>query len=78
MKTIQIREVSDSTYRMLRTRAAAEGLSLTAYLRRQLDDLASRPTMAEWLSQVHRERLEPADTTSVVEVIREHRDRDHA
>lgn len=46
-KTVQIRDVDDETYRVLRTRAAAENLSLTAYLKRELERLASGPTMAE-------------------------------
>lgn len=50
-KVIQIRDVDDDTYRTLRTRAAAEGLSLTAYVRRELDRMATRASMAEWLER---------------------------
>lgn len=55
-KTVQIREVSDETYAVLRTRAASDGLSLTQYLRRELDRIADRPTMAELLERADRRR----------------------
>ncbi|HEX3779322.1 MAG TPA: hypothetical protein VHX38_06620 [Pseudonocardiaceae bacterium] len=50
--TIQIRDVDDEDYTILRTRASMEGLSLTAYLKRELHRLASSPSMAEWVEQV--------------------------
>ncbi len=53
-KTIQIRDVNEHTYTVLRTRAAAEHLSLTAYLKRELEKMAAGPTMAEWLARVDR------------------------
>ncbi|MGH3438966.1 MAG: FitA-like ribbon-helix-helix domain-containing protein [Sciscionella sp.] len=51
-KTIQIRDVDDATYTTLRTRAARENMSLTAYVRNELAKLASGPTMAEWVERV--------------------------
>ena len=51
-KNVQIRNVNDSTYATLRKRAEANDLSLTQYLRRELDRLAmEQPTMAEWLDK---------------------------
>lgn len=47
-RTIQIRDVDDATYTALRTRAAAEHLSLTAYLRRELNNLATAPDVDDW------------------------------
>ncbi|HEX4701256.1 MAG TPA: antitoxin [Pseudonocardiaceae bacterium] len=55
-KTIQIRDIDDQTYTVLRTRAAADHLSLAAYLRRHLEQLASAPTMAELLERADRRR----------------------
>jgi len=55
-KNVQIRAVDDQTYAVLRTRAAAEDLSLTQYLKRELDRLASTPTMAEFLDRADRRR----------------------
>ena len=55
-KSIQIRDVDDETYTVLRTRAAEEHLSLSAYLRRQLERLAGMPTMAELMERADRRR----------------------
>jgi plasmid stability protein len=71
-KTIQIRDVDDETYRVLRSRAAAEGLSLTAYLKRELDRMAG-PTMGEWIDRAL--KLEGrVDREEIVRIIREGRD----
>lgn len=55
-KTVQIRELDDEVYRVLRSRAAAEDLSLAQYLRRELTRVASAPTMAELLDRAARRR----------------------
>ena len=39
-KVLQVRDVSDETYAALSRQAADRGLSLSQYLRRELDDLA--------------------------------------
>ena len=58
-KTVQIRNVDDATYDKLRSRAKASDLSLTQYLRRELERLAEeRTTMAEWLAEADRWRAE--------------------
>ena len=53
---IQIRDVDDDDYAVLRSRAAAEGLSLTTYLKRELHRLVGSPTMAELLDQADRRK----------------------
>jgi plasmid stability protein len=55
-KNVQIRNLDDATYETLRARAAAEDLSLTQYLRRQLERLASERTMAEVLVRADQRR----------------------
>jgi antitoxin FitA len=55
-RTIQIRDVDDHTYTVLRSRAAANHLSLAAFLRRLLEQMASKPTMAEILERADRRR----------------------
>jgi hypothetical protein len=50
-KNVQIRNVDDATYATLRARAAAADLSLTQYLRRELDRLAGEQPMADWLDR---------------------------
>lgn len=52
MTTIQVRNVSDETSRALKAKAALEGRSLSDYLLRELDRIATRPTRAELLQQI--------------------------
>jgi plasmid stability protein len=46
-KMIQIRNVPDDVHRILKTRAAAEGLSLSDYVKRDLEELATQATIEE-------------------------------
>lgn len=55
-KTVQIRDLDDETYATLRRRAAANGLSLASYLRRELTQMATLPTMTEWLERADARR----------------------
>lgn len=57
-KNVQIRNLDDATYAKLRSRAAADGMSLSQYLRRELEHLASLATMAEVLERTDRWRAE--------------------
>ncbi|MFN2610145.1 MAG: hypothetical protein ABR507_04635 [Actinomycetota bacterium] len=47
MKSVQIRDLPDSTHLTLRSRAAARGMSLQEFLLSLLNDFASRPTVDE-------------------------------
>ena len=53
---IQLRDVNDDDYEVLRSRAAAEGLSLTTYLKRELHRMVGSPTMAELLDRADRRK----------------------
>jgi plasmid stability protein len=55
-KNVQIRNLDDATYEKLRARARADGMSLSQYLRRQLDHLADLATMAEILDRADTSR----------------------
>lgn len=55
---MQIRNLDDATYEKLRARATADGMSLSQYLRRQLDHLADLATMIEVLERADRWRTE--------------------
>ena len=55
-KNVQIRNLDDATYDTLRRRAAAEHLSLTQYLRRELERLATTTSMAELLARADERR----------------------
>jgi plasmid stability protein len=57
-KNVQIRNLDDATYSKLRARAATDGLSLSQYLRRELDHLADLATMAEILARADKWREE--------------------
>jgi plasmid stability protein len=46
---IQLRHVPDDLHRKLKARAAMEGLSLSAYLIREVRQLAEKPTMSEMM-----------------------------
>ncbi|MGO9242429.1 MAG: FitA-like ribbon-helix-helix domain-containing protein [Bryobacteraceae bacterium] len=54
---IQVRDVPESVCRILKSRAAREGMSLSKYVRRELERAAERPTMQEWLN--HTQRAKP-------------------
>jgi plasmid stability protein len=46
-KMIQIRNVPDSLHRLLRARANQAGMSLSDYLRMELEHVAERPPVSE-------------------------------
>lgn len=53
-RVLQIRDVPDDSVDIMRARAAAEGMSLTAYLRRLVIEAAAQPTVAEVLARASR------------------------
>jgi plasmid stability protein len=73
MRMIQIRNVPDRLHRKLKARAALAGMTLSDYLRVELERILERPTRAEVVERVaEREpiELEP----SAAKLIREGRD----
>ena len=50
--TIQVREVPEEMYEVLRRRARRAGQSMQAYLRDQLVELAGRPTKEEAIERI--------------------------
>ena len=75
MALIQVRDVPEATVRALKAQAAERGLTLTAYLRAQLDRLAARPTNAEIADRLARRNRRggptAADTVAEIRRIRE-------
>jgi plasmid stability protein len=67
MATIQVRGISDRAHRRLKARAAREGMSLTEYLRVELEHLASLPSVSEIVQRVA--RREPVAGVSAAEAI---------
>lgn len=74
-KMIQIRNVPDDLHRKLKVRAAQMGMTLSDYLLSEVEKVAEKPTMKEWLDQVRRD--EPVELDEPPEVtIRRMRDAD--
>ena len=72
-KMIQVRNVPDALHRKLKARAATEGRSLSDYLLRELERIASLPTREEMLARLHgRSRVKLS--VPAAEVIREERE----
>jgi plasmid stability protein len=62
---IQVRNVPEEVHRTLKTRAAAAGLSLSDYVKRDLVESASRPSLDEIDARVQA-RGRSGLTTSIV------------
>jgi plasmid stability protein len=72
-KMIQIRNVPEHVHGTLKARAAREGMSLSDFIKRELEQTAQRPTMREWLERT--QQAKPIRTKrSAAQVIRELRD----
>lgn len=70
MPIVQIREVPEDTVRRLKAKAALQGVSLSDYLRTELDRLAGRPTIQEYLELVRELRPQLDSPVSGAEAIR--------
>ncbi|MGH3921442.1 MAG: FitA-like ribbon-helix-helix domain-containing protein [Pseudonocardiaceae bacterium] len=68
-----MRDVDDAVHRELRARAARVGLSLSEYLRQELERIAARPPIGEVLARAA-SRPGGATTEQVVAAIRAVRD----
>ena len=64
MALIQVRGVPETTVRALKAQAAERGLTLTAFLRAELDRLAARPTNAEIAERLARRNRRGGPTTA--------------
>jgi plasmid stability protein len=73
MAHIQIRNVPDDLHRLLKTRAAKAGMSLSEYLLAEIRRSAEVPTMDEWLQRVRARKLVRLRTRAA-DLIREDRD----
>ncbi|MXZ35189.1 MAG: hypothetical protein F4Z21_08070 [Acidobacteria bacterium] len=73
-KTIQLRNVPDDLHRVLKSRAALEGKSLSKYLIAEIQRHAEYPTIEE-LRRRLRARTPVRPTVPPAQMIREERDR---
>jgi len=72
-KMIQIRNVPDELHQVLKARAALAGMSLSDYLRRELERVVESPTRNEVLSRIaKRGRVDVSPTPA--ELIRQVRE----
>lgn len=70
---IQIRDVPEPVHRTLKARAAREGMSLSDFIKRQLERTAERPSMREWLERT--QQAKPISTRrSAAQAVRALRD----
>jgi plasmid stability protein len=74
MATLYIRDVADSVAETLKERAAAAGVSLSAYVARELATIAARPTNAEIVQRLKtRDRSAGPSTDDIVQAVRDSR-----
>ena len=72
-KMIQVRDVPEQVHRTLKARAAREGMSLSGFIKRELERTVERPTMLEWLELTKRAKRIPTKR-SAAQIVRELRD----
>ncbi len=71
-RVIQIRNVPEALHRGLKARAATVGMTLSDYLLGELQEIADRPTLAEFRELLHTRK--PLSTTlDTTRLVREER-----
>jgi plasmid stability protein len=73
-KMVQIRNVPEKLHRTLKARAAAEGLTLSDYIKRELEESASRPSFAELNARVKSKPRSDITAEETVAIIRAQRE----
>jgi plasmid stability protein len=73
-KMIQVRDVPDDVHRTLKLRAVAAGMSLSDYVKRDLELAASRPTLDEIDARVRARGRSGLRTETVLSALHEQRD----
>ena len=72
---IQIRDVPNEIHSILKARAARDGMSLSDYLKRELERTARQPNLREWVERVRRMKPISSGKTSseIIHEVRDHR-----
>lgn len=74
MATLYIRDVADEVAETLKRRAAQAGMSLSAYIARELAGIAARPTNAEIIQRLKaRNRANGPSTADIVQAVQDSR-----
>jgi antitoxin FitA len=72
-KMIQIRNVSDDVHRDITARADKAGMTLSDFLKRELDRIVATPPIEDVMARV-RSRQRPDVSESIVDLIRTERE----
>lgn len=72
-KIVHIRNMPESVHRVLKSRAAKAGISLSEYLLRELKETTKYPTVEELRARLRKRQPVPSPI-SAAEIIREERD----
>lgn len=70
MATVQIRNLDDEAYAVLKKRAAASGRSLQEYLRIELESLATGESMSEALTRIRADLRWEGPTLTMEEILK--------
>ncbi len=73
-KMIQLRNVPERVHRTLKARAAGAGMSLSDYIKRDLEEAAARPTLEEIDARVGARGRSNLRTETVITSLREVRE----
>ena len=73
-KMIQVRNVPDDVHRILKTRAAAAGMSLSDYIKRDLEQSARQLSLEELDARIRARPASNVPTESILEALRELRE----
>lgn len=73
-KMIQVRNVPDGVHRTLKARAAAAGMTLSDYVKRDLEQAASRPSLEELDGRVAERGSSDLRTDTILRALREVRE----
>lgn len=73
-KMIQVRNVPDAVHRTLKMRAAAAGMSLSDFVKRDLEAAAAQPTLEEIDARVSARGPSKVRAATVISALREARD----
>lgn len=73
-KMIQVRNVPEDVHRTLKARAAAAGMSLSDYIKRDLESAAARPTLEEIDARVSARGPSAVRAGTVIAALREARE----
>jgi antitoxin FitA len=72
-KMIQVRDVPEQVHHVLKARAAREGMSLSDFIKLELEHSVVRPTMREWLKNT-RHAKPVRGKSSAAQIVRQLRD----